>query len=204
LFGTAGASYQGIVEVLSDINSYNALVAEVQNRTIHNLQFDFNYTWSHALDFNQNATTTESGQRRTGWTRMPMPAPTMATPPGIYPNRFVAYALYTFPGIGKSHGSSMWSTTGAWTPASRCKWAALLGGLLKSANSQRCRGFDGLVRRPAAHSYIPPIGRDTYSIHGTSLDDVRVSKQIPIKEALQPGADAERLQHCKPSEHRWY
>ncbi len=52
--------YQNITQVTSNINSsYNALVAEIQNRSIHNLQFDFNYTWSHALDFNQNATTTD-------------------------------------------------------------------------------------------------------------------------------------------------
>ena len=52
-------AFQGITEVSSNINSsYQALAAEVQNRSLKSLQFDVNYTWSHALDFNQNATTT--------------------------------------------------------------------------------------------------------------------------------------------------
>src|ERR1700677_3951417 len=58
LFGSVATQYQSITEVVSNVTSnYNAVVAEVQNRSIHNLQFDFNYTWSHALDFSQNAPT---------------------------------------------------------------------------------------------------------------------------------------------------
>jgi hypothetical protein len=58
-FGLAAANYQSITEVTSNINSnYNAFVAEIQNHSLHSVQFDANYTWSHALDFTQNATTT--------------------------------------------------------------------------------------------------------------------------------------------------
>ncbi len=100
--GSAATGYQAITEMISNVNSsYNALVVEILNRSLHSLQFDANYTWSHALDFTQNA------------------APTGATnewynPYGEYrvnygnsswdvPNRFVAYALYNFPGVKSSN-----------------------------------------------------------------------------------------------------
>src|ERR1039458_5641093 len=44
--------------MVSNINSnYGALVGEVVNHSLKNIQFDANYTWSHGLDFAQNALT---------------------------------------------------------------------------------------------------------------------------------------------------
>ena len=34
------------------------MVAEIENKTSKRIQYDVNYTWSHALDYNQNETTT--------------------------------------------------------------------------------------------------------------------------------------------------
>ena len=80
----------------SNINSsYNALVAEIQNRSLKNLQFDCNYTWSHALDFNQNAHDDGPGK---GWYD-PYSNPRANYGNSAYnvPNRFVGYVLYKFP-----------------------------------------------------------------------------------------------------------
>jgi hypothetical protein len=37
-------------------SNYNALVLEVENKTSKRFQYDANYTWSHALDYNQTPT----------------------------------------------------------------------------------------------------------------------------------------------------
>ncbi len=49
--------FQTVTEIRSNVNSsYNALVVQF-NRTMNaGLSFRLNYTWSHALDFNQNST----------------------------------------------------------------------------------------------------------------------------------------------------
>ena len=116
-------NFQNITQFTSNVNSsYNAFVAEIQNRTIHNLEFDFNYTWSHALDFNQNADTTGAGNN---WYD-PFGDPRMNYGNSDYnvPNRFVGYALYTFPTIQ----SSRWYTylSNGWKvriQPSRCRTA---------------------------------------------------------------------------------
>ena len=53
--------YGYVTEIVSNINSsYNGMIAEVQNRSRKYAQFDANYTWSHALDYNQNQSTSPS------------------------------------------------------------------------------------------------------------------------------------------------
>ena len=57
------SNFGAVNELTSNINSsYNAGVAEIDKST-KLLQFDANYTWSHALDYDQNETTTTPGQR---------------------------------------------------------------------------------------------------------------------------------------------
>jgi hypothetical protein len=51
-------SFQSISEIRSNVNaSYNALVVQFNRNVTAGLGLRFNYTWSHALDFNQNSTT---------------------------------------------------------------------------------------------------------------------------------------------------
>lgn len=47
--------YGGITELLSNVNSnYNAGVLAIEHRTLHGLSFGMNYTFAHALDYNEN------------------------------------------------------------------------------------------------------------------------------------------------------
>jgi hypothetical protein len=51
-------AFQTITEIRSNVNaSYNALVVQFNRTVSAGLGFRLNYTWSHALDFNQNSTT---------------------------------------------------------------------------------------------------------------------------------------------------
>lgn len=54
----SNANFGAETDITSNINSqYTAAVVDVQHRFNHYVQFDANYTWAHALDFGQNATT---------------------------------------------------------------------------------------------------------------------------------------------------
>ncbi len=98
LFGSLATKFQAITEAVSNINSsYNALVCEVKTRNFHGLETDANYTWSHALDYCQNALTQGGGNN------VYDPYGSMRANYGNsnynVPNRFVAYALYSFPNL---------------------------------------------------------------------------------------------------------
>ncbi len=183
LFGSAGSSYQGIVEVLSNINSsYNAMVAEIQNRTLHNLEFDANYTWSHALDFNQNATTTISGTTENWLDPFANARTNYGNSSWNVPNRFVAYALYTFPGVNTSNWLKYlvngWSLDDSFQMANGLPYS----GLLKSAKPASNAASTGWYGTGTGATYIPVLGRDSYNYPRHIVDDVRVSKAIAIKE----------------------
>jgi hypothetical protein len=183
LFGTAGSGYQGIVEVLSNINSsYNALVAEVQNRTLHHLQFDANYTWSHALDFNQSATTTISGTSENWLDPYSNARTNYGNSTWNIPNRFVAYALYTLPGVKSTNWLKYlvndWGVDDSFQMANGLPYS----GLVKSAKPTTSAASTGWYGTGTGASYIPVLGRDTYAYPRHIVDDVRLSKAIAITE----------------------
>jgi hypothetical protein len=174
LFGSVATSYQSITEVTSNINSnYNAFVVEIQNRSIHNLQFDFNYTWSHALDYSQNGTTTDTGNN---WYD-PYTNPRINYGNSSYnvPNRFVGYALYTFPTLN----SGNWYTylTNGWKADTSFQ---MQDGLPYSANATGYAG-NALVsdwNGSGGSSIIPGIGLNTYRTPRKIVDDLRVEKDF--------------------------
>jgi Carboxypeptidase regulatory-like domain len=183
LFGTAGSGYQGIVEVESNINSnYNAMVAEIQNRTLHHLQFDANYTWSHALDFNQNATTTISGTTENWLDPYANARANYGNSSWNIPNRLVAYAIYTFPGINSTtwvkYLVNDWSLDDSFQIGNGLPYS----GQVKSAKPVSAAASTGWYGSGSGASYIPVLGRDTYSYPRHIVDDVRLSKAIAITE----------------------
>src|SRR5260370_11857123 len=51
-------AFGSMTDIFSGISSsYNALTVQAMHRLSHNVQFSANYTWSHSLDFGQNAST---------------------------------------------------------------------------------------------------------------------------------------------------
>jgi hypothetical protein len=182
LFGTAGTSYQGITEVISNVNSsYNALVAEVQNRSLHDVQFDLNYTWSHALDYAQNATTSLSGTTE-GWLD---PYGNALTNYGNsnynVPDRFVAYVLYDIPGIHSNSAlkylANGWNIDGSFQAGSGLPYSAAAASGFNSGGAI-LQGWYG----DGFSSYLPVVGRNTYKYPRHIVLDMRVDKKIPITE----------------------
>ena len=74
LLGPTATDFTSITEMVSNINSnYGALVGEIVNHSLKNIQFDANYTWSHGLDYAQNALTqgTAGTHAPAAWVRSP-------------------------------------------------------------------------------------------------------------------------------------
>jgi len=174
MFGTAATHYQSITEVTGNINSsYDAAVFEVQNRSIRSLQFDFSYTWSHALDYNQNATTTTTGNN--WYDPYSNPLANYGNSSYNVPNRFVGYALYSFPTIQ----SGSWYTylTNGWKADTSFQ---AQNGLPYSANVSGYTG-EGLVsdwNGSGGLATIPGLGINTYKTPRKIVDDVRLEKDF--------------------------
>jgi hypothetical protein len=178
LFGPQATSYQTITELTSNVNSsYNAFVAEVQNHSIHNLQFDFNYTWSHALDFSQNATTTVSANN---WYD-PYSNPQINYGNSSYnvPNRFVGYAIYSFPTIQSgswyTYLTNGWKADTSFQAQSGLPYSAGVSGFTGPGIVSDWNGSGGLA-------IVPGLGINTYEQPRKIVDDIRVEKDFRFHE----------------------
>jgi hypothetical protein len=174
-------SYQAITDVISNINSnYNAFVVEVQNRSLKMIQFDAHYTWSHALDYNQNATTTTS---TTNWLDPYANALTNYGNSSFnIPDRFVAYGLFNAPNIAKegswaSYLVNGWCLNDSFSMSSGLPFSLTLPSS-KLSTTAISTGWNGTNYT----SYIPVVGRNTYKYPRHIVDDVRLEKDVAIQE----------------------
>jgi outer membrane receptor protein involved in Fe transport len=172
-------NFTTITEVASNVNSsYNAFVAEVQNRSLRSLQFDVNYTWSHALDFNQNATTTNT-------------ANSMYDPNGSHsadygnsnynvPNRLAGYVLYNLPNTHRGdwvkYLANDWAVNTSFQAQNGLPYSASLSGYVSSG--ALFSGWNG----SGGGSWVPMLGRNTYKYPRDVVQDVRLQKQVAITE----------------------
>jgi hypothetical protein len=174
LFGSNAANFQAITEEISNINSnYNALVLEILNRSLHSIQFDVNYTWSHALDFAQQANTTTAtnnwydpfSNRRANY----------ANSSFNVPNRVAAYVLYNFPNTKSTSWVKYlvndWSLNDSFQFQNGLPYTIAISGKVSGAIANYWNGAGG-------SSMIPSIGINTMRYPHREVDDVRFQKQI--------------------------
>jgi hypothetical protein len=179
LFGSAASNFQTITQLTSNVNSsYNGFVAEVQNRSFHSLQFDVNYTWSHALDFAQSANTTVSsnswydpyGNARANYGNSNYNVP----------NRFVAYAIYNLPNLSTSswykYLSNGWSIDTSFQMQSGLPYTTSVSSFNSSA------ALLGDWNGAGGTAILPMVGPNTNQQPRKIVDDLRVQKEIPIFE----------------------
>jgi hypothetical protein len=179
LFGSAASNFQTITQLTSNVNSsYNGFVAEVQNRSFHSLQFDVNYTWSHALDFAQSANTTVSsnswydpyGNARANYGNSNYNVP----------NRFVAYAIYNLPNLSTSswykYLSNGWSIDTSFQMQSGLPYTTSVSSFNSSA------ALLGDWNGAGGTAILPMVGPNTKQQPRKIVDDLRLQKEIPIFE----------------------
>jgi hypothetical protein len=175
LFGSLASNYTTITEMISNVNSnYNAMVLEVLNRTLKSIQFDASYTWSHALDFAQNADTEGNASGR-WYDPYSNPRQNYGNSSFNVPNRFVAYALYNFPNIHSTNWvkylTNDWSMNNSFQAQNGLPYTAGIGGYMSSS------AFSGWIGSGGS-SIIPMIGPNTMKYPRKMVDDVRFQKQI--------------------------
>ena len=191
--GYINPNFTNITEVLSNINSsYNGMTVEIQNHGFHNLQFDANYTWSHALDFNQNASSTTSTN---SWLNPYASArQNYGTSEFNVGNRFVGWVVYTFPGVSSGplkQIASGWSINDTFQMQNGLPYSAEVDTGYNSAAALNSGTWNGV---PGVY-YIPVIGLNTYKVPRATVDDIRVQKEFKFRDRynLQFNADVYNL-----------
>jgi hypothetical protein len=179
LFGPQATSYQNITEVVSNINSsYNAAVFEVQNRSLKSVQFDFNYTWSHALDFDQNAQTATSAE---GWLDPYSNNAHQNYGNSNYnvPNRFTGYVLYNLPGFSGhawyTYLTNGWKIDDSFQMQNGLPYSAGTSGSNGTAVTSGWYGSGGLA-------IVPALGVNTFKYPRKIVDDARIEKDITYEK----------------------
>ncbi len=190
-------AFSTMTDIFSGTNSsYHALVAQVSHRMSHNIQFNANYTWSHAIDFGQNQSTFSD----TNDTLLPINIPNaIAAEKGnsIYdiPNRFVVNAVITSP----------WKKTG-WLGYLTNDWevapiyqvqnglplnlvtsgspAILAGTTLQNGLGSGINGSGGATR-------LEQIGRNNSRLPLTWVQDIRLSKCFRLPGTIQGGINGD-------------
>ena len=190
--GYINTNFGDITEVFSNVNSsYHALVIEMQNRSFHGVQYDANYTWSHALDFNQNAS---AGTSTNSWIN-PYGDPRQNYGNSAFNvgNRFSGYVLYNFP---TTHFASQWVNmlTSGWMVNDSFQ---MQNGLPYSATVNSSSYIStaalksGSINGVSSVSFIPMIGLNKFQVPRVIVDDFRLQKSFAIHEKynLQLNAD---------------
>ena len=179
LLGANAANFNAITEYTSDITSnYNAFVAEVLNRSLRSIQFDANYTWSHALDYSQNAAT--GGETNYWYDPFSNPRINYGDSDWNIPNRFVAYALYNFPNMVS--GSMLKWVTNDWSLNDSFQMQNGLPWTVSVSGSNSADAISSDWNGAGGQTLIPGIGLNTKRYPRHIVDDSRLQKVIPIKE----------------------
>jgi hypothetical protein len=176
-FGYINPAFNAVTAVVSNINSsYNALVLEVVNHTFRYADFDANYTWSHALDQNQN----ESTQASTNQPIDPYSDAPYANSSFNVPNRFVAYATLKYPRHYTGLKSTLldgWNLNPLVQLQNGLPYNLVTTGFPSAASGSS--GWNGAGGSPA---YVPFLGRNAYTIRRAEVFDLRAEKQILFQD----------------------
>ncbi|ADW70864.1 TonB-dependent receptor [Granulicella tundricola] len=178
-----GAVYAG----LSNVNAnYHAATVGMTKRANKFMSFDVNYTWSHALDYNQTSVTGFSsnnffdpyGNARANYGNSYLNVR----------HRAVGWAIFNLPGTKGHHyvdaATNGWSIKPALQVQSGLPYSASVNtanapaqctanGCLQATNG----GLSGL-----GVTYVPAIGRNTYTYPRDLVIDVRIQKDFKLTE----------------------
>lgn len=174
------SNFGAVNELFSNINaSYNAGVAEIENKSSKLLQYDVNYTWSHALDYDQNETTTTLSS---GWFD---PYNIDGFRKGAnynnsafnVENRLVAWALINSPNVQRNDWvkwfANDWSLNPLYQAQNGLPISATIGSGYPSYSA-----YGSSWNGAGSNYWIPAIGRNTYQLKRTMVVDMRLEKQL--------------------------
>jgi len=176
-------NFGAVNELFSNINSsYNAGVAEIENKSSKLIQYDVSYTWSHALDYNQNETTTtlSSGvfdpYNIDGYKR----GANYGNSAFNVENRLVAWALINSPKTERNDWvkwlANDWSLNPVYQAQNGLPFSATIGSGYPSYSA-----YGSSWNGAGSNYWIPAIGRNTYQLKRTMVVDMRLEKQFAFE-----------------------
>lgn len=185
-------SFGSLTDIFSGVNSnYSGLVAQINHRFSNHLQFNANYTWSHALDFGQNNQTATVANNLLDPQNIRLEYGNSIT---NIPNRLVVNAVVTAP--WKYTGWKAWLLNGYEVSPSLQAQSGLpfstgtSGGYTSTATSPGytptgsvIAGFGG-VNGSNGTFRMPGFERNGLSQPKTTVVDLRLSKRFNVKERV--------------------
>lgn len=179
---TLNPGFNAVTGIYSNINSqYDAVSADITNRAFKWATFDVNYTYAHALDYNQNevsSTTTNNWydpyanalnnygnsslnvrHRVVGWAILQMP--------GVKDGNALSYLVngWSLKPLIQAQSGMPYSINTSGNAANQCSGANCLNA-----------GSSGLSGTGV--TYIPQLGRNTFMYPRTILMDLRAQKDV--------------------------
>jgi hypothetical protein len=191
--GRLNPNYQQITDIFSETNSkYEAAIVTLKQRLRHSLQLQAHYTYSHAMDYNQNETTFADAndvldptdfageygpsnfdvrQRVTGFLMARTPWKLHGFAGALLDGYSVA------PTLSAQSGLPFSMRTAGSIPALR---------YLDSADRlQTLSGLGYSINGSGGDNRIPGVGRNTYRYPGTINTDMRLSKETHLTEKIR-------------------
>ncbi len=178
--GFLNPNFGPVNEAFSNITSnYNAAVLEIENKTSKRFQYDANYTWSHALDFNQNANTNNLSN---GWLD-PYNIDGFAKG-GNYgdsqwniPNRLVVWGLLNSPEVEKDGWIKVLANNWSLAPMFQAQNGLPFSAGFQSGSASLSAYSSG-INGSGMSTWIPYIGHNNYQQRRTMVADARLEKQL--------------------------
>jgi hypothetical protein len=173
-------NFGSITDAFSGINgTYNALVAEITHRMNNNLEFDANYTWSHAIDYNQNQSTfTDTNDLFDPFNLK------FEKGNSIYdvPNRLVLNAVATAPWKlegWKGYLGNGWEIAPIVQIQNGLPYSLTTSGGPPSGTNAL---LTGSINGSGGRNNLPNMQRNTFRFPNTEVIDMRLSKSFQFKD----------------------
>jgi outer membrane receptor protein involved in Fe transport len=179
-------NYGSVTEVVSDINSsYHALIVDVQNRGSKYAQYDVNYTWAHALDYNQNQSTSPSAN--SWYDPWANPKANYGNSSFNIPNRLVAWAMLNYPGNQKGllrYVTDGWHINPVLQVQNGLPYSAATSGTQPATTigSYKYTAAGSGMNGSASSSYLVQLGRNTFKQPNTIVLDMRLQKDLKVND----------------------
>ena len=187
-FGRPDVRYSAKTNIVSNINSnYNALVAQIQHQLYRNIQFQGSYTWSHALDYNENNTTFSNTSSVLDPNNFRLE---YGNGNQNIPNRFIATAIIDSPWKAsgwKSYLVNGYQLSPSYSAQNGVDYTASLSGSnagLVSAGSKTgfVTGTSSGYTGTGGSSRIPGLERNTFQQPRVQILDLRGTKSFDVRE----------------------
>ena len=186
LLGSGAANFGTVGEMISNVNSsYNALVAEVVNHSLKHLDFDVNYTWSHSMDFSQNANT--QGAYESWFDPYSNARVNYGNSSWNIPSRLVAYAMARLPNLPGNNPLKWvvngWSINDSFQMQNGLPFSAGISGAPGAPTGSTVAVTSGL-NNSGGPSFLPQVGVNTYKYPRRIVDDLRIQKEITFEHGI--------------------